>query len=103
MSDSNYNFDLLFNNEFVYMLAPMEKYTDTAFRTLCFIYGADLTFTEMARIDGLVRKNKSTVAKITNLDETYTQIQIFGANLNKLGKFLLNFKPEPGFKGFNLN
>ncbi|MEK6952543.1 MAG: tRNA-dihydrouridine synthase, partial [Nanoarchaeota archaeon] len=44
----------------VYMLAPMEGFTDNSFRTLCYNYGADATFTEMARFESLARRNKST-------------------------------------------
>jgi len=89
--------------KFQYMLAPMEGYTENAFRRLCFEHGADLTFTEMTRIDGLARKNKVTLKRIEILDETPTVIQLIGSKEQSLDKFLKRFEPQNGFKGFNLN
>jgi tRNA-dihydrouridine synthase len=43
------------------MLAPMEGVTDNAFRTLYYKNGADLTFTEMARVDNLANLKKSAL------------------------------------------
>lgn len=88
---------------FQYMLAPMEGLTDNAFRRLCFDHGADVTFTEMTRIDGLARKNKVTLKRIEILDDTPTVIQLIGSKEQNLEKFLKRFEPQNGFKGFNLN
>ena len=88
---------------FRFMLAPMEEHTDSAFRTLCFRHGADLTFTEMAKIDGLARNNKPTLSKALRLDSTPTQIQILPGRDEMLDKYLKNFKPSEGFMGFNFN
>ncbi len=85
------------------MLAPMEEHTDSAFRRLCFNHGADLTFTEMAKIDGLARNNKPTMSKTLRLDNTPTQIQILPGKDEMLEKYLKNFKPSEGFMGFNFN
>jgi tRNA-dihydrouridine synthase len=85
------------------MLAPIEDCTDTALRTLCFNHGADLTFTEFARIDGLAKKNKETWKLIELKNSTPTQIQILPDKVGKLEQFLKIFKPTEGFKGFNLN
>ena len=51
------------------MMAPLEDTTDNALRELCFRHGADLTFTPMARLSGLVRRNKSTEKKIETIFE----------------------------------
>jgi len=88
---------------FRYMLAPMEDYTDSAFRTLCHNHGADLCFTEVAKIDGLARRNKATWKKLSWKDSAPTQIQILPGKDEMLEKFLKEFKPEDGFKGFNFN
>jgi len=85
------------------MLAPMEDYTDSAFRTLAFRHGADLTFTEVAKADGLARKNKPTWKKLDWKDSTPTEIQLLAGNEDKLSKFLDLFEPKEGFKGFNFN
>lgn len=85
------------------MLAPLEDYSDNAFRTLCFRHGADLTFTEMSRVEGIVRRNKPTLAKIQIHNNTPTQIQLLAGREDQLEKFLKSFKPSNGFKGFDLN
>ncbi len=88
---------------FSFMLAPLEDYSDNAMRTLCFRHGADLTFTEMARVEGFVRRNKPTLAKIKISDSTPVQIQMLAGTEEPIEKFLSTFKPFDGFKGFNLN
>jgi len=89
--------------DFEYMLAPVEDMTSNAFRTICHRYGADLTFTEMTRVEGLARKNKSTWSRIDLKDDTPTVIQLLGAKEFCFKKFLSMFEPPKGFKGFNLN
>jgi len=88
---------------FIYILAPMENLTDPAFRAFCYRKGADLTMTEMIRIEALAQGNENAWAKIKSYDDTPTLIQLLGNNEIKLEKFLKQFKPEHGFKGFNLN
>ena len=89
--------------KFAYMLAPMEGFTDNSFRTLCYKYGADVTFTEMARFESLARRNKSTLEKIRINNDTPTVIQLIGYDEILLKKFLDGFKPEGRFMGFNFN
>ncbi|MFW6282459.1 MAG: tRNA-dihydrouridine synthase family protein [Minisyncoccales bacterium] len=88
---------------FKYMLAPMEKFTDSAFRTLVHRRGANLTFTEMARVSALIRGNSSTIARTKLIDETPTVIQLLPLKEAELDKYLKTFEPEKGFQGFNLN
>lgn len=90
-------------DEFKYMLAPIEDMTSNAFRTICHKYGADLTFTEMTRVEGLARNNQSTWSRIAFHDNTPTEIQLLGAREMYIKKFLSKFEPHKGFKGFNLN
>jgi tRNA-dihydrouridine synthase B len=89
--------------DFIFLLAPMENLTDPAFRTFCHRKGVDLTLTEMIKIEALAQKNENAWAKIKSYDETPTLIQLIGNNETKLEYFLKQFKPEQGFKGFNLN
>ena len=89
--------------DFELMLAPMEGHSDPEFRELCYENGADSTFTEMARISGLARGNKSTLRKIIINKPIPTYIQIVGSNEKELIKFLKSFKPQKGFMGFNFN
>lgn len=85
------------------MLASLERYSDSVFRTLCYNHGADLTFTEMAHVDSFLKKNKGSLAKIAVKDTTPVQIQLLSSNESKLDRFLTGFKPFEGFQGFNLN
>ncbi len=90
--------------DFKYMVAPLEDYSCQAFRALCYKYGADLTFTEMVRVAGLTRNNKSTWARLTVDNDTPTQIQILVSKDDVLKKFLKDFSPNgKGFTGFNFN
>jgi tRNA-dihydrouridine synthase B len=88
---------------FQLMLAPLEGVSDNAFRTLCYKNGADLTFTEMARVGNLARNKKGELEKISITNSTPVQIQVAGAKLPEYEKFLSAFKPTGGFRGFNLN
>jgi len=88
---------------FEYMLAPLEDYTCNAFRTLCYQNGADLTFTEMTRVEGIIRNNKATLSKIEINDKTPVCIQLLSSNEEQLSKYLNSFVPFEGFMGFNLN
>ena len=85
------------------MLAPLERYTDSVFRTLSFNHGADLTFTEMAHVESFLRGNRVSLEKIRQRDSTPVQIQILSGNDGKLDRFLSRFRPFDGFRGFNLN
>ena len=89
--------------KFSYMLAPLEDNTNNSFRELCHNHGADLTFTEMARLTGLVRKNKATEKKIAILNDVPTQIQLAGQKEEELIEFLKSFEPSKGFSGINFN
>ncbi|MFW6220731.1 MAG: tRNA-dihydrouridine synthase family protein [Nanoarchaeota archaeon] len=89
--------------KFKYMLAPMEKFTDSAFRNLIYKRGADLTFTEMARVSALIRGNLSTINRTKLIDKTPTVIQLLPLKEVELEKYLKTFEPEKNFQGFNLN
>ncbi len=89
---------------FVYMAAPLEENSDAAFRTICYNHGADLTFTEMIRAQGLVKQNKATWSRLDFPDESPTMIQLLSGREADLEKFLSEFvPPKRGFYGFNLN
>ena len=89
--------------KFQYMLAPMEDFTDNAFRTLCYNHGADMTFTELLRIEALAKNVENIWARIEKKDNTPVIIQLLGSSEEDLAKFLEMFKPFEGFCGFNLN
>lgn len=89
--------------KFELMLAPMEGITDGPFRALCHRNGADLTFTEVARVANLAKSKKGEIERIAVPDATPTQIQLAGAKTAEYEKFLSGFKASEGFRGFNLN
>ena len=88
---------------FVYMAPPLEDNSDTAYRHLCFSHGADVTFSEMARLKGIVANNASTIRKTALLDDTPTIIQLLVSSETELETYLASFVASPGFRGFNLN
>lgn len=61
----------------IIVLSPMAGVTDKSFRKLCLSMGADLAFTEMISVNGLVRKNKKTLNMLP-IDEDRTIVQLFG-------------------------
>lgn len=81
----------------------MEGAASNAFRALCHKNGADLTFTEIARVSNLARGKLGELGKIALTDSTPTQIQLAGSKLPEYEKFLASFKPSGAFCGFNLN
>jgi len=85
------------------MLASLERYSDSVFRTLSYNHGADLTFTEMAHVGSFLNRNRASLEKIEPRDSTPVQIQILSSNEGKLDRFLSDFKSFDGFRGFNLN
>ncbi len=85
------------------MLASLERYSDSVFRTLSYNHGADLTFTEMAHVGSFLKRNRVSLEKIEPRDATPVQIQILSGNEGRLDRFLSGFKPFDGFRGFNLN
>ncbi len=88
---------------FRYMLAPIERITSPAFRNIAHKYGADLTFTEQVRVEGLAKNNKATWERTELVDNTPTEIQLTGIKEGNYKKFLARFEPERNFQGFNLN
>lgn len=103
LKEMKHKLNQILSKDFILMTAPLEDVTDSVYRTLAHKYGADITFTEMTRLEGLARKNKSTWSRIKIPDNTPTQIQIIGSSESSLKKFLRMYEPENGFLGFNLN
>lgn len=71
--------------EFPVLLAPLEDITDSAFRTLCRKYGADMVYTEFVSSDALVRSAVKSSNKMA-FDETERPlgIQIFGKDVEAM-------------------
>ncbi len=85
-------------------LAPLEDITGPVFRRLCHEFGADYTYTEMARLDSLLKKNKSSWEKISLFPNTPTTVQILINKTKGLNTFLAEIQNNfPEIKSIDLN
>ena len=73
--------------------APLEGISNRPFRELCFEYGADVTYTEMIRVEGIVRKNKSTLSMLSDITTNVpTVLQLLLVKPVSAQKFVSMFK-----------
>ena len=94
------------SHQFRYEFAPLEDTSDVALRELCWRHGADATYTEMARVDSLARKNKSTLEKTRMDGEAPAWIQITPGKDQVLKRYFTEFSKQEQpkhFLGFNFN
>jgi nifR3 family TIM-barrel protein len=66
-------------------LAPVAGYTDRAFRSVCAVWGADFSFTELVSAEALVRTANKGLSKTERLlvrgdGETRYAVQLFGSD-----------------------
>jgi tRNA-dihydrouridine synthase B len=92
---------------FTYEFAPLEDTSDVALRELCWRHGADVTYTEMARVESLARNNKSTFEKTRMDGKAPAWIQITPGKDQVLKRYLTAFSKRnevpQTFLGFNFN
>jgi tRNA-dihydrouridine synthase B len=73
--------------EFPVILAPLEDITDSAFRTICKSYGADLVYTEFISSEALIRDALKSQNKLLFDDcERPLGVQIFGNDPESMRK-----------------
>ncbi len=66
-------------------LAPVAGYSDRAFRSVCFDFGANFAYTEMVSAEALVRGNKKTEFLMRRApNEKFYAVQIFGGNAHTM-------------------
>lgn len=71
--------------KFPVILAPLEDITDSAFRNICRIHGADMVYTEFVSSEALVRSAvKSSTKMLFDETERPIGIQIFGNNVEAM-------------------
>jgi tRNA-dihydrouridine synthase B len=71
--------------KFPVILAPLEDITDSAFRQICRIQGADMVYTEFVSSEALVRYAvKSSMKMLFDDSERPLGIQIFGNNIDAM-------------------
>ena len=79
-------------------LAPVAGYTDRVFRSICWEYGADLSFTELASAEALTRGGKATFDLIRRGNaEKYYSVQLFGHEpeiMHRAALILAPFRPD---------
>jgi tRNA-dihydrouridine synthase len=62
-------------------LAPAAGYTDSAFRSICVEYGANLTFTGLISAEALVRQSAASAPLLRRAaNEKVYAVQLFGAS-----------------------
>lgn len=84
-------------------LAPMAGVTDTAFRQLCKLHGADVIYTEFVSVDALVHENKKTRDLLAFAPtEQPVVAQIFGRK-PELFHRAAGILAEMGFSGIDIN
>ncbi len=68
-------------------LAPMAGICDVAFRVLCKKYGAGFVYSEFINVEGISREIPNSMRMLKTVDEEKpVGIQIFGTNLDNIGK-----------------
>ena len=71
--------------EYPVILAPLEDITDSAFRSICRMHGADMVYTEFVSSEALVRSAlKSSNKMLFGETERPLGIQIFGNNVEAM-------------------
>jgi nifR3 family TIM-barrel protein len=67
-------------------LAPMAGVSESPFRRLCRVHGADVVITEFLSAEGIRRENEATIAKLRfDPSERPIGVQIFGADPAAMG------------------
>lgn len=79
-------------------LAPLERVTDCAFRTLCYQYGADMTMTPFVKIDSFLREKPKATLRFDVLSDTPTEVQLLTNNIKETQKFTEWFNSTDSFE-----
>jgi len=82
----------------------MAGISDSAFRQLCYSFGADVVYTEMTSIDGLYYKGKTTLELLdfNHKKEGKVVLQLFGKRPELIKKAVERVE-EAGFDGIDIN
>ncbi|MFO7660358.1 MAG: tRNA dihydrouridine synthase DusB [Candidatus Cloacimonadaceae bacterium] len=79
-------------------LAPLAGYTDRPFRRICKEWGADVVVSEMVSADGIVHKQRQTLAYLEfTQEERPFGVQLFGSNsgvMAKAAETVLSYQPD---------
>jgi tRNA-dihydrouridine synthase B len=86
-------------------LAPLAGVSNRPFRVLARRFGAAVTFTEMVSSEGIIRRQRRTLAMLEfGLEEKPIAVQLFGANPEVMGQAarLVSLEYEPDVIDINL-
>lgn len=85
-------------------LAPLAGYTDSAFRSICKSFGADIVYSEMVSVSALNYKSEKTLEllKFFNKERPYI-VQLFGSDKNHFIKAVKVIEKEINPDGFDIN
>lgn len=88
--------------EYNLILSPLAGISDLPFRLLCLKYGADLVYSGMAHIDGVVHWNEKTesIYRTVKKEHPYA-IQLVGNDPNTVSKAVKVVDPHCDMLGFN--
>jgi len=85
------------------ILAPMADITSSPFRLLCKDYGADIVFSEMVSVNGIVRNNKSTMKHLEfDNKERPIAVQLLGCRTEIVAKAAKKVVGDFDFIDFNM-
>lgn len=88
----------------IYALAPMADITDSAFRQMCFKYGADVLYSEMASATALFFTPEKTLEMLKRVpkEKPYV-VQLFGANPEHFKKAVKIIEEKINPEGIDIN
>ncbi|MDD2716599.1 MAG: tRNA-dihydrouridine synthase [Candidatus Wallbacteria bacterium] len=87
------------------ILAPMAGYTDYPFRSICYEFGADYSFTEMVSANAMFHRNRGclTLYHTDPGEKKRLSVQIFGGSLPQLESTAEFLNDLGTFSGIDLN
>lgn len=85
-------------------LAPMAGITDSSFRLTCKKFGADVVYTEMISVDGLIYNSKKTLELLKfRPEEKPIVVQLFGKKPENFYQAIKIIKSSFDFDGIDIN
>jgi len=84
-------------------LAPVDGFTDAAFRMLCQRHGAEYCYTEMVSVAGLCRESAKVLKKMHVPKNDNSGVQLFGADAHEFAKAVEIIEQKTFAKSIDIN
>ena len=84
-------------------LAPVDGFTDAAFRMLCQRHGAEYCYTEMVSVAGLCRESGKVLKKMHVPKNDNSGVQLFGADAQEFAKAVEIIEQKTFAKSIDIN